>query len=190
MIVTLVNHHVGADRHVAGGAGERRIDPGMVAVIDARIFGGVAQAGRFGGWSLYLKDGNPTYTYDYLGLKQSKIAAPDALAAGKATIRYDFAYDGGGVGKGGTGTLFVNDKLVATGRIEETQCCVFSADEGADVGSDNETNVTDDYKEGDNKFTGKIAKVTVQLKPSDAAAATAAEKAAEEGAQKGAESIE
>jgi arylsulfatase A-like enzyme len=123
----------------------------------------LAQAGRFGGWSLYLKDGRPTYTYNWLGLQRYTLAAKQALPAGKATIRYEFAYDGGGVGKGGTGTLFVNGKKVATGRIDRTQCCAFSADEGADVGADEGTPVTEAYKVP-YKFTGKIAKVTIELK--------------------------
>ncbi len=101
----------------------------------------LAQAGRFGGWSLYLKDGRPTYTYNWLGLQRYTVAAKQALPAGKATIRFEFAYDGGGVGKGGVGTLFVNGKNVATSRIERTQCCAFSADEGADVGADEGTPV-------------------------------------------------
>lgn len=124
----------------------------------------LSQAGRFGGWSLYVKDGKPTYTYNFLGLSAYKVAAPKALPEGKATVRYEFKYDGGGPGKGGTGTIFVNGEKVAEGRIERTQANLFSADEGADVGMDGETNVTDDYKEGDNKFTGKIRKVTVELK--------------------------
>ena len=122
----------------------------------------LAQAGRFGGWSLYLKDGKPTYTYNWLGLQRYTVAAKQALPAGKATIRYEFAYDGGGVGKGGTGTLFVNGKKVATGRIDRTQCCAFSADEGADVGADEGTPVTEAYKVPF-KFTGKIGKVTIEL---------------------------
>ncbi len=130
----------------------------------------LSQAGRFGGWSLYLKDGKPIYAYNFLGLTQSKIASPSALPPGPATIRYEFAYDGGGIGKGGTGTIFVNGKQVASGRLEKTQCCVFSADEGADVGTDNETNVTNDYKEADNKFTGKIVKVVIEVTPSGASA--------------------
>ena len=93
-----------------------------------------------------------------------KVAAPKPLPEGKATIRYEFAYDGGGPGKGGTGTIFVNGEKVAEGRIDRTQANIFSADEGADVGLDGETPVTDDYKEGDNKFTGKIDKVTVDLR--------------------------
>jgi arylsulfatase A-like enzyme len=123
----------------------------------------LAQAGRFGGWSLYLKGGKPTYTYNWLGLQRYTVAAPQALPAGKATIRFEFAYDGGGIGKGGTGTLFVNGKKVATGRIDRTQCCAFSADEGADVGADEGTPVSEAYKVPF-KFTGKIGKVTIELK--------------------------
>ena len=108
----------------------------------------LAQAGRFGGWSLYLKDGKPTYTYNFLGLQRLQGRRHRSRCPpGKATIRFEFAYDGGGLGKGGTGTIFVNGKKVAKGRIERTQCCVFSADEGADVGVDDGTPVTDDYKE-------------------------------------------
>jgi arylsulfatase len=123
----------------------------------------LAQAGRFGGWSLYLKDGRPTYTYNFLGLQRFTVAAKQALPAGKANIRFEFAYDGGGIGKGGVGMIFVNGKSVATGRIERTQCCGFSADEGADVGADEGTPVTEAYKVPF-KFTGKIGQVTIELK--------------------------
>ena len=123
----------------------------------------LAQAGRFGAWSLYLKDGKPTYTYNFLGLQRFTVAAKQALPAGKANIRFEFAYDGGGIGKGGVGTIFVNGKSVATGRIERTQCCGFSADEGADVGADEGTPVTEAYKVPF-KFTGKIGQVTIELK--------------------------
>ncbi len=123
----------------------------------------LAQGGRFGGWSLYLKGGRPTYTYNWLGLQRYTVAAKQALPPGKATIRFEFAYDGGGIGKGGTGTLFVNGKKVAAARIERTQCCIFSVDEGADVGVDEGTPVSEAYKVPF-KFTGKIAKVTVDLK--------------------------
>jgi arylsulfatase len=125
----------------------------------------LCQAGRFGGWSLYQKGGKPTYTYNFLGLERFTIAAPEAVPAGKATIRFEFNYDGGSLGAGGTGTLRVNGKKVAEGRIERTQGVVFSADEGADVGADDGTPVTEDYDEHNNKFTGKIQKVTVELKP-------------------------
>jgi arylsulfatase len=123
----------------------------------------IAQAGRFGGWSLYLKDGKPTYSYNVLGLKRFDIAAKKPLQAGKNTIRYEFAYDGGGMLKGGMGTIFVNGKKVAQGRIEQTQQ-FFSADEGGDVGEDLDTPVVPDYGiPAPYKFTGKIAKVIVEL---------------------------
>ena len=143
----------------------------------------LAQAGRFGGWSLYLKDGKPTYTYNWLGLKQYTVAAKQALPPGKSTIRFEFVYDGGGVGKGGTGTIYVNDKKVATGRIDQTQCCAFSADEGADVGEDEGTPVTEAYQVPF-KFTGKIDKVTIDLKETTPAVAGEAEKSRSEGALK------
>jgi arylsulfatase len=134
----------------------------------------LAQAGRFGGWSFYLKDGKPTYTYNWLGLQKYTVAAPQALPPGKATIRYEFAYDGGGIGKGGKGTLFVNGKQVATGRIDRVQCCFYSADEGADVGADEGTPVTETYRVPF-KFTGKILRVTIELKNVKAAAHDEAE---------------
>jgi arylsulfatase len=125
----------------------------------------LAQAGRFGGWSLYLKDGKPIYTYNFVGLKRSTIAAANPVPAGKATIRFEFAYAGGGLGKGGTGTLFVNGKQVARGRIEQTQAMIFSGDEGADVGQDGETPVVETYGiAAPYKFTGSIAKITIDVK--------------------------
>jgi arylsulfatase A-like enzyme len=137
----------------------------------------LAQGGRFGGWSLYFKDGKPTYSYNLLGLREYQVRAPQALAAGKATIRMNFDYDGGGVGKGGTATLLVNGEKVATGRIERTQGMIFSADETADVGLDGATPASTDYKEGDNAFTGKILKVVVDVKPVGAAERAEAENA-------------
>lgn len=125
----------------------------------------LAQAGRFGGWSLYLKKGVPTYTYNFLGLQRFTVAAKTALPAGKVTLRYEFAYDGGGPGKGGVATLLANGKQIAQGRIERTQFNMFSADEGADVGQDGETSVVESYGiPAPYKFTGKIDKVTIQLK--------------------------
>lgn len=133
----------------------------------------LAQAGRFGGWSLYVKNGLPTYTYNWLGLNEYTIAATEALPPGKSTIRFEFVYDGNGVGKGGVATILVNGRSVATGRIEKTQGMMFSADEGADVGADEGTAVTTAY-EIPFKFTGKISKVTIDLKPTTPATAAAA----------------
>lgn len=129
----------------------------------------LAQGGRFGGWSLYLKDGRPVYCYNFLGLEEYRVAAPNAIPPGRATIRMNFDYDGGGVGKGGTATLLVNGERVASGRIGRTQAMIFSADETAGVGVDDATPVTNDYQERANAFTGKILKVTVEVKPIGAA---------------------
>lgn len=124
----------------------------------------LAQGGRFGGWSLYIKDGKPSYSYNYLGLQRTTIVSPQALKAGKAKVRLEFAYDGGGMGKGGTATLFVNDKQVASGRIERTQPMAFSVDETADVGLDGATPVVEDYGSRHGRFNGQIAKVTISVK--------------------------
>lgn len=125
----------------------------------------LVQGGRFGGWGLYVKDGVPAYDYNFLGLERFTIAGKDRLEPGKATIRFEFAYDGGGVGKGGTGTLYVNDEKVAEGRIERTQPMIFSADETADVGIDLATPVVESIgSEAKSRFTGKIPRVTVEAK--------------------------
>jgi arylsulfatase len=124
----------------------------------------LAQAGRFAGWSLYFTDGKPAYVHNWIGREHYTVAAAEPAAPGKATIRLDFAYDGGGLGKGGTVTLSVNGQKVAVGRITHTVPLVFSGDEGADVGVDEGTPVTDAYKEGDNRFTGTIHRVTVEVK--------------------------
>ncbi len=125
----------------------------------------LVQGGRFGGWALYVKNGVPGYDYNFLGLRHATIAATKPLAAGKATIRFEFAYDGGGLGKGGQGTIFVNGEKVAEGRIEHTQPMMFSADETADVGIDLGTPVVEAIGcEAASKFTGHIPKVTIEVK--------------------------
>jgi len=123
----------------------------------------LAQGGRFAGWSLYMKGGKVSYVHNWVGKERYTITAPEPVAPGKATIRYEFAYEGGKPGSGGTGTISVNGQKVAEGRIANTTPFLFSADETADVGTDGATPVTEDYAEGDNAFTGKIEKVTVEL---------------------------
>jgi arylsulfatase len=125
----------------------------------------IAQGGRFGGWSLYVKDGVPGYDYNFLGMSRSSVVSAKPLAPGKATIRFDFAYDGGGLGRGGIGTLYVNDEQVAQGRIERTQGMMFSADETADVGIDLGTPVVEAVgAEAKSRFTGRIPKVTIDVR--------------------------
>jgi arylsulfatase len=126
----------------------------------------LAQGGRFGGWSLYVKDGKPVYTYNYLGLERYTVSAEKSLPAGSATVKLDFVYDGGGLGKGGVATISVNGDTVGQGRIEKTQPLIFSADETADVGLDNQTPVAEDIGIGrdETRFTGKIREVTIEVK--------------------------
>jgi arylsulfatase len=145
----------------------------------------LVQGGRFGGWALYVKDGMPAYDYNFLGMKHFTVASTKPIAPGKATIKFDFAYDGGGPGKGGTGTLFVNNEKVAEGRIEHTQAMMFSADETADVGIDLGTPVVEAIgSEEKSRFTGRIPKVTVEVKPMPAPAKAEAEKGQKEAAKK------
>jgi len=124
----------------------------------------IAQAGYFGGWVVYMKDGKAHHEYNYFGLERTNIAGPGALAPGKHTIAYEFIPDVAKPGTGGKSILSVDGQKVAEGHIPKTQPFAFSGDEGTDVGLDGETNVSDDYKQGDNAFTGKILKVTVEQK--------------------------
>jgi arylsulfatase len=113
-----------------------------------------------------MREGKPAYEYNWLGLDRFVVESPTVLPTGKATIVLDFKYDDGGPGKGGLATLFVNGKKVAEGRIEKTQGYIFSADETADVGLDNQTPVAlgIGYGPAETKFTGKIHKIVLEVK--------------------------
>ena len=125
----------------------------------------IAQGGRFGGWSLYVNNGVPGYDYNFLGLQHTSVASTRKLAAGKAELRLQFDYDGGGPAKGGMATLFINGEKVGEGRIPATQAGLFSADETADIGIDLGTPVVDAIgAEAKSRFTGRIPKVTVAVK--------------------------
>lgn len=125
----------------------------------------LSQGGRFGGWSLHVKDGAPVYTYNYVGIDTTSVTANQKLPKGKATVKMDFAYDGGDKpGAGGTATLYINGKSVGSTKIAATEFSIFSADESASVGLDAETTVSQDYSRETSKFTGKIDKVVVNLK--------------------------
>ena len=145
--------------------GVRHTVTAEVELKDAKTQGVIlAQAGFFGGWTLYMKDGKPHHEYNYFALERTNIGSPTAIAPGKHTITYEFIPDTAKPGTGGKSILSVDGKQVAEGQIPKTQPYAFSADEGADVGVDGETNVSPDYKQGDNAFTGKIVKVTVAQK--------------------------
>jgi arylsulfatase len=123
----------------------------------------ITQGGLFSGWALYLEKGRPVFHYNFCDVAHYEVAGKEALSPGKHTIKVDFAYDGGGLGKGGTATLAVDGKEVAKGRIEKTIPIRISLDEGLDVGEDTGTPVDLSY-DVPFKFTGKIDKVTVELK--------------------------
>jgi arylsulfatase len=124
----------------------------------------IAQAGRFGGWSLYMKDGRVHHVYNFGGLERSTVRAPSPLAPGTHTVVYDFVYDGGAPGSGGLSRLTIDGEPAGEVRVPRTMPFLYSGDEGVDVGVDNETPVTDDYEQGRNEFTGRVVKVTVETK--------------------------
>ncbi len=122
----------------------------------------VCQGGRFGGLSLYMKGGKPSFSYNFLGLESTTISSNQALRPGKYNIVYDFKYEGEGPGKGGTGAISVNGNQVAEGKIARTQPGIFSVDDLADIGLDEGTQVAN-YG-GPHEFTGKINKVFIEQK--------------------------
>lgn len=142
----------------------------------------IAQGGRFGGWALYVLDGVLAYDYNFVGLERYTVAASEKLEPGTNMIVFDFAYDGGGLAKGGDGTLYINGEKVAEGRIDRTQPMVFSADETADVGVDLATPVVESIgAERESRFNGTITSVTVQIGEMDDVARAEHEAAHAEG---------
>ena len=123
----------------------------------------VAQGGAFAGWSLYVKGGKPTYCYNLLGLQRFKIEGDSPIPSGEHQVRMEFAYDGGGLGKGGAVTLYVDGDQVGEGRVEGTIPMMFSADETADVGRDTASPVSDDYSGETSIFTGTVNWVQIDL---------------------------
>jgi arylsulfatase A-like enzyme len=123
----------------------------------------IAQGGAFAGWSLYAKSGKPAYCYNLLGLQRFKVEGDAAIPPGTHQVRMEFAYDGGGLAKGGTVTLYVDGDQAGEGRVEGTVPMIFSGDETADVGSDTASPVSDDYETGDNAFTGDVNWVQIDL---------------------------
>ncbi|NGZ11343.1 MAG: arylsulfatase [Nitrospira sp. LK70] len=120
------------------------------------------QGGRFNGWGFYLLDGKPVFHYNLVGVRRFNIAGKEKLAPGKHVILVDFKYEGGGIGKGGTVTLTVDGKTVATGRIDRTYAFRVSLDETLDIGMDTGTPASEDYKVPF-AFTGKLNRVLIQL---------------------------
>jgi arylsulfatase len=134
-----------------------------ITVSDAKASGAIiAQGGRFGGWALFLRSGVPAHCYNFLGFERVYARATQPLAKGKHTVRYEFKYDGGGVGKGGMETLFVDGQQVGEAQLSRTVPFIFSAD-GTDIGIDNGSPVTEDYETPSGRFTGEISWVRIDI---------------------------
>jgi arylsulfatase len=131
----------------------------------------VTDGGRFGGYGLYLLKGKPVFTYNFFDIERFKWEGKEALGPGKHTLVFDFKYDGPGMGKGGTGTLTVDGKEVASRKVPHTIPAILTIDETFDVGVDTRTPVDDKDYQVPFRFTGKIAKLTVKLGPSQMAEA-------------------
>lgn len=127
----------------------------------------IAQGGRFGGWTLYLKDGAAVFVYNVLGIREFATTADSPVPAGRHQVRMEFAYDGGGLGKGGDVTLYYDGNAVGTGRVGATQAMVFSADETTDVGFESGTAVASGYTAQSSRFTGKIQWVQIDIGDDD-----------------------
>jgi len=123
----------------------------------------IAQGGRFGGWTVFAKDGKAKFVYNTLGINWFETAAESPIPSGTHQVRMEFAYDGGGLAKGGDVTLFYDGKPVGSGRVENTHPMIFSADETTDIGQETGTTVSPDYTARDSRFTGKIKWVQIDL---------------------------
>jgi arylsulfatase len=127
----------------------------------------IAQGADIGGWSLYAKGGKLKYCYNFGGFKHFFAEGATMMAPGEHQVRMEFAYAGGGMGKGGKATLYVDGKKDGEGVIEATLANVFSADDGCDVGKDGGSAVSPDYKAGDNAFNGKVNGVLLSIAEDD-----------------------
>jgi arylsulfatase len=123
----------------------------------------LAQGGNIGGWALYAKGGKLKYCYNLMGIQYFYVESGAALPAGDLQVRMEFAYDGGGLGKGGTVTLYVGGKSVGSGKVGATAAMVFSADDGCDVGRDTGSPVSEDYGPQGNAFNGVIRGVQLSI---------------------------
>jgi hypothetical protein len=127
----------------------------------------IAQGGAFGGWALYLIDGVPRYCYNVLGLQRFTVVATAPVPSGTHQVRTEFTYDGGGLGKGGTVTLYLDGAAVGDGRIAATVPMLFSADETTDLGVDTASPVSNDYSPQESVFNGTVNWVQIDLGEDD-----------------------
>jgi arylsulfatase len=122
-----------------------------------------AQGANIGGWTLYAKDGKLKYCYNLAGVNHFFVESTETLPPGAHQVRMEFAYAGGGLGKGGKVTLFVDGKPAGSGDIPMTQALIFSADDGCDVGEDSGAPVSPDYGPVGNGFNGEVRGVLLSI---------------------------
>jgi arylsulfatase len=127
----------------------------------------IAQGGRFGGWALYAKDGKAKFAYNVLGIHEFAVEADTPIPGGTHQVRMEFAYDGGGLAKGGDVTLYDDGVIVGKGRVGATQPMIFSSDETTDIGYESGTTVTADYTVATSRFTGKLHWVQIDAGTDD-----------------------
>jgi arylsulfatase len=123
----------------------------------------ISQGANIGGWSLYAKDGKLKYCYNWGGFKNFFVESADKLPVGQHQVRMEFDYAGGGLGKGGKATLYVDGKKVGEGDVGATLAIVFSADDGCDVGEDSGAPVSPDYGPIGNAFNGEVKGVQLSI---------------------------
>ena len=123
----------------------------------------IAQGGITGGWSLYAKDGKPEYCYNFLGLERTYIEGAQPIPAGKHEVRMEFTYDGGGLGKGGTVTLYVDGHKIGEGRVQRTEPIAFSPDERLEIGKENGRQAPRGDASFTNEFSGKVSWVEIDV---------------------------
>ena len=126
-----------------------------------------SQGGIAGGWIFYVKDGRLTHCYNFAALEQHVISSTQPLSSGQHQVRMEFAYDGGGLGKGGTVTLYIDGKAVGSGRVEKTLAMVCSIDETSAVGIKRGSPITPDVPIENNAFTGTVQLVVIETDPKE-----------------------
>jgi arylsulfatase len=146
------SHAVTAEVSLNGGPAE-----GVIA----------AQGGRFGGWSIYAREGRPYYHYNYFAVDHYLVEGTKEIPSGTHEVRMEFAYDGGGTGKGGTASLLLDGEKIGEGRVERTVPIGFSTDETFDIGRESGSPVSPEYSPRDNHFSGEVNWVEIDIRGDD-----------------------
>ena len=135
-----------------------------IAVPESGVGGVIiTQGGSVGGWTLYAHEGRLKYCYNFFGIQHFMVTADTPIPPGPHQVRMEFGYDGGGLAKGGTVTLYYDGQVVGNGRVDISQPMAFSADEACDVGVDTGSPASPDYGPTGNAFTGELHWVQIDI---------------------------